>query len=302
MLIRTDEAAKFRAIVSAVEIVQPSLGVVIVASVAEGVFVAHGVAGGVGDGAVAPGVVGVFRNHLPRGGPDDGNDIPLQVVEVVEQHGPVGKAHALARAVVEEPHNGIPGLLRQNLAAVEEEFRCGAVHCFGCSDAVSVVLIAVGVAAVGDLPQLPAHPGVAGAVVGEHVADAVVGDGLAVVLGQQVRPAAVAIGVSFGLQNLSQGAGRIGVPLYRLDVPSVSADMLRPSVILFIFLQLQYLDQTFPQLFILGDIKSAYLLGNIDTLSAKGNTCHQSAVFEPLLHVTVDHFPKCRCDAVHTEN
>ena len=108
---------------------------------------------------------------MAGGGPGDGNNIPLQVVEIVEQHGPVGEAYALAGAVVEEPHDRIPGLLRQNLAAIEEEFRGGAVHRFGRSDAVSVVLIAVGVAAVGDFPQLPAHPGVGGAVVGEHVAE-----------------------------------------------------------------------------------------------------------------------------------
>ena len=148
---------------------------------------------------------------MAGGGADDGNDIPLQVVEIVEQHGPVGKAHAFAGAVVEEAHNGIPGLLRQNLAAVEEEFRGGAVDCLAGADTVSVVLVAVGVAAVGDFPQLPAHPGVAGAVVGEHVANAVVGDGPAVVLGQQIGPAAVAVGVGFGLQNLTQSAGCIGV-------------------------------------------------------------------------------------------
>ena len=220
--VRTDEAAKFRAKVSAVEIVQPRFGIVVVPPVAEGILIAHGVAGSVGDSAFAPGVVGVFRNHLPRGGPDDGNDIPLQVVEVVEQHGPVGKAHALAGAVVEEAHNGIPGFLRQNLAAVEEEFRGGSIHRLAGADAVSVVLIAVGVAAVGDFPQLPAHPGVGGAVVGEHVADAVVGDGLAVVLGQQVCPAAVAVGVGLVLQNFAQGAGCIGVPLDRQDVPGLA--------------------------------------------------------------------------------
>ena len=62
--------------------------------------------------------------------PDNGNNIPLDIVEVVEQHGPVGKSHALAGAVAEEPHNAVPGLLRQNLAAVEEELRGGAVHRF----------------------------------------------------------------------------------------------------------------------------------------------------------------------------
>ena len=112
--------------------------------------------------------------------------------------------------------------MRQNLAAVEEEFRGGAVHRFGRSDAVGVVLVAVGIAAVGDFPQLPAHPGVGGAVVACHVADAVVGDGLAVVLGQQIIPAAVAVGVGLGLQNLAQGTGCIGVPLYRQNVPGLA--------------------------------------------------------------------------------
>ena len=112
--------------------------------------------------------------------------------------------------------------MRQNLAAIEEEFRGGAIDCLAGADTVSVVLVAVGIAAIGDLPQLPAHPGVGGAVVGEHVADAVVGDGLAVVLGQQVRPAAVAVGVGFCLQNLAQGTGCIGVPLYRQNVPGLA--------------------------------------------------------------------------------
>ena len=137
---------------------------------------------------------------MPGSSPDDGDDIPLQVVEIVEQHGPVGEAHAFAGAVVEEAHNGIPGLLRQNLAAVEEEFRGGAVDRFGRSDAIGVVLIAVGVAAIGDFPQLPAHPGVGGAVVAGHVADAVVGDGLAVVFGQQIGPAAV-VDIGASLQS-----------------------------------------------------------------------------------------------------
>ena len=101
--------------------------------------------------------------------------------------------------------------MRQDLAAVEEKFRGGAIDCLAGADTVGVVLVAVSIAAIGDFPQLPAHPGVGGAVVAGHVADAVVGDGLAVVLGQQVRPAAVAIGVCLGLQNIAQGTGCIGV-------------------------------------------------------------------------------------------
>ena len=169
--IRADKPSKLRAIVPAIEIIQPRLGVVIVPPVAEGILVAHGVAGGVGDSAFALGVVAVGGNDLAGGGPDDGNNIPLDIVEVVEQHGPVGKAHALAGAIVEEPHDAAPGLLRQNLAAIEEEFRGGSIHRLAGADTVGVVLVAVSIAAIGDLPQLPAHPGVAGAVVGEHVAE-----------------------------------------------------------------------------------------------------------------------------------
>ena len=47
-------------------------------------------------------------------------------------------------------------------------------------------------------------------------------DRLAVVLRQQVAPAAVAVGVGFGLQNLAQGTGCIGVPLYRQNVPNLT--------------------------------------------------------------------------------
>ena len=121
--------------------------------------------------------------------------------------------------------------MRQNLAAVEEEFRGGAIDRFGRSDAVGVVLVAVGIAAVGNFPQLTAHPGVAGAVVAGHVANAVVGDGLAVVLGQQVRPAAVAVGVGLGLQNLAQGTGCIGVALDRQDVPGLAVGVDEGSVL-----------------------------------------------------------------------
>ena len=170
-VIHTNKSPELRAIVPAIEVVKPCFGVIVVPPVAEGILVAHGVAGGVGDGAVAPGVVVVLGHNLSGSSPDNGNNIPLDIVEVVEQHGPVGKAHALAGAVVEEPHNAVAGVLRQDLAAVEEKFRGGAVDRFAGADAVGVVFVAVSVAAIGDFPQLPAHPGVAGAVVGEHVAE-----------------------------------------------------------------------------------------------------------------------------------
>ena len=199
-VIRADESPELRVIVAAVQIVQPRLGVVIVPPVAEWILFAHGIAAGVGDCALAPGVVAVSGHHLARSGPHDGDDVPLHIVEVIIQRIPVGEAHTLAGAVVEEQHGGIPGLLRQNLAAVEEKLRLGAVHCLGRADAVGVILIAIRVAAAGDLRQLPALPGVGGAVVAGHVPDGVMADRLAVVLGQQVAPAAV-VDIGTSLQS-----------------------------------------------------------------------------------------------------
>lgn len=49
----TNKPPELRVIIAAVEIIKARLGVVIVPSVAEGIFVAHGVAGGVGDGTLA---------------------------------------------------------------------------------------------------------------------------------------------------------------------------------------------------------------------------------------------------------
>ena len=197
--IRADKPSKLRAIVPAIQIVKPGLGIVVIAPVAEGILFPNGVAAGIGNGALAPSVVAVSGDHLARGGPHDGDDIPLHVVEVIIQRIAVGEAHPLARAVVEEQHNAVPGLLGQDLAAVEEKLRFGAVHRLAGADTVSVVLIAVGVAAVGDFPQLPALPGVGGAVVAGHVPDGVMADRLAVVLGQQVAPAAV-VDIGAGLQ------------------------------------------------------------------------------------------------------
>ena len=198
--IRADKPPELRVIVPAVEIVQPRFGVVVIAPVAEGILFAHGVAAAVGNGTLAPGVVAVSGHYLACSGPHDGDDIPLHIIEVVIQRIAVGEAHPLARAVVEEQHGGIPGLLRQNLAAVEEKFRGGAIDCLAGADTVSVVLIAVGIAAAGDLPQLPALPAVAGAVVAGHVPDGVMADRLTVVLRQQVAPAAV-VDIGTSLQS-----------------------------------------------------------------------------------------------------
>ena len=136
--VNIDKPPELRVIVPAVQVIKPGFGIIIIPPVAEGILVAHGVSGGVGDGAVAPGVVAVGGNDLAGGGADDGYNVSLQVVEVVEQHGPVGKAHALAGAVVDEAHDAVAGFLRQNLGAVEEKFRGGTVDCLAGADTISV--------------------------------------------------------------------------------------------------------------------------------------------------------------------
>ena len=227
--IRADKPSELRTIVPAVEVIKPGFGVIVIAPVAEGILIAHGIAAGVGDGALAPGVVAVPGDHLARSGPHDGDDIPLHIIEVIIQRVAVGEAHPLARAVVEEQHGGVPGLLGQDLAAVEEKLRLGAVHRLGRADAVGVVLVAVGIAAVGDLRQLPALPAVAGAVVAGHVPDGVMADRLAVVLRQQVAPAAV-VDIGASLQSgRRKGSSRKGISPYRFDIPGAVVGTARTS-------------------------------------------------------------------------
>ena len=118
--VHTNKSPELRVIIAAIQVIKAGFCVVIIPSVAERILIAHGVAGGVGYGALAPGVVAVLSHDLPRGGPDDGDDIPLQVIEIVVQGVAIGEAHALAGAVVEEPHDGIPDLQGQDFGTVDD--------------------------------------------------------------------------------------------------------------------------------------------------------------------------------------
>ena len=76
----------------------------------------------------------------------------------------------------------------------------------------------------------------------------------------------------------------------------------RPLASALNLLKFQYPRQLPAQLFVLDDKHPAYLPGHIDALAAEGHAHHQPAVFEPLLHIAVDHAPKRRRNAVHAEN
>ena len=174
----------------------------------------------IGDGAVAPGVVPVLHHDLAGAGLGQRNHVALQVVHVVVQDTAAEYRHPRTRAVVEEPHHTVAGLLRQDLGTVEEVFSCRAVDGFGRADAVGVILVAIRVAAALDRLELPALPCVGAAVVGRHVAHAVVGDGMTVVSRQQVLPGAVVVAEGPGLFRCAGGVV-VGILLYGLDIARV---------------------------------------------------------------------------------
>ncbi len=98
--IRINKSAHFGVIVSALEVVQPRLGIVVISAVSEGGDVGQGAGGGEN---IAPGVVGV--GSVDRtGGVDDLQDIALQVSDVevpgAARIGRKRKAHGTAVGVV----------------------------------------------------------------------------------------------------------------------------------------------------------------------------------------------------------
>ena len=83
----------------------------------------------------------------------------------------------------------------------------GAAHGLADSQAIGVVKEGGSGAGFGHLLQLAAlFPGVGPGAVCERIANGIVGDGIAVVLGQLILPGGI-VGVSDGLQHGANGAG-----------------------------------------------------------------------------------------------
>ena len=221
-IVRTDKPAHLGIIVPAVEVIQPRLCIVVVPPVAEGVGVACRPAVGVLHRALAPCVVRIPGHNPAVAGVHQADDITLQVIHVVERIAVADHADAVPLAIVEEPNGALSGLLRQNLTAVEEILRGDAVDRLARSYPVGVIGEAQRLRVLGRSGQAPARPVKAPAEIARRVTDGVVGDGLTVVGRQQITPGAVAVGVGFGLQDLAQSAGCVGVPLDRQDVPCLT--------------------------------------------------------------------------------
>ena len=94
----------------------------------------------------------------------------------------------------------------------------GAAHGLADAQAIGVVKEGGRDAGFGHLLQLAAlFPGVGPGAVGERIADGIIGDGGAVVLGQLILPGGI-VGVSDGLQHGANGAGGVGVALLVEDI------------------------------------------------------------------------------------
>ena len=169
--VRIDEPAHGGVIVTAVEVIEVGFGVEVIASVAEGVVVADRPAAGVGDRAVAPGVIAVGRHNLAGSRVHQTHHVALQVVDVVEHIAAADQAYACPGAVVEEPADvAVALVLRQDLRPVQEEGRGRSVDRLLRADPIGIVGVGVRVRPVAQAGQLASLPAVGVAVVGLTVA------------------------------------------------------------------------------------------------------------------------------------
>ena len=219
--IRIDKPTPRRVIIPALQIVQPSLRVVDVPAVAQGVLFAEGGGQRAGGGQqIAPCVVGVGHNARAAGA-DKAGHVALRVLDIeilcaVAVHG-----QRAGRVVGEVQLVATPRQLHQLVAQIMAIIR-RAVD--GFRDAP-----AVGIVAVGDIRPGLAHPRELAAVlpcvrpraVAQEVADLVRRQALPADARQQIAPARVAVTVGDGAHRRAEGSGGVGILRLALDVPAV---------------------------------------------------------------------------------
>ena len=206
--VRIDKPTDVRVVVAALEVVEPGLAVEIIASIPDRIDRGDRCAAGGADAEdLAEGVVAVAP--VDRSVPvDDLHYVALQVRHVVVQRPVIAQdRRAAALVVVKLQRVPAPGLRDQPAALpgvlVLHGVRAGA-HRLRQAQAVRVVGKGHGGVTAGnraDARELtPPHPGHRRPVVpGLRVADLVVADRVGTVLGQQIGPLAVAIGVGYGI-------------------------------------------------------------------------------------------------------
>ena len=196
------ESAGVRVVVPALEVVQLRFGVVDIAPVAEGVVGTQGGCQGAGDGeGIAPGVIGV-GNHRASRSVQDCRHIPLQVGGVVVGGAVVGRGHGNAIGIVGEVQGvAAYGHLAELTSVVDIAIGHRAV---GTADSHTVLVIGIGPGGtvLGDGCQFPAMlPGVLPHAVRQGVTHGIVGNGSAVIGGEQVTPFRIPIGIGDDFQG-----------------------------------------------------------------------------------------------------
>ena len=150
--VRIDEAGHPGIVITGLQIVELSLRVKNISTVAQGVHVCQGAGGGEN---VAVWVVLVFRNHFSLC-VNNGHDITLEIGDVVVQGSVMLDREGVTACVIEEIESiGAVGLSQQLTTSIVIGMHC-AVDGFTGSQAVGIVGIADGVGAVGGGGKLAA--------------------------------------------------------------------------------------------------------------------------------------------------
>ena len=240
-------------VISALQIIEPRLGVVIIPSVAEGIIIRARMVAlvVVGLRTVSPGIICV-RDELTARRVIDADDVALQVL--LEPIG-VKRARAVLRravehsdratlGVVEEEEQMIAPALADDLRAVQRVGVCRSVYDLPCADAVGVVGVRDGATVLYRACKPSAvrpREGVARPiVVRQRVADRIVGEGNAVIRGELVAPVCIGIAVGVGALEACRGGSYAcrsqGVDPLREDirrvVVGVNVGLSRDAVVL----------------------------------------------------------------------
>ena len=212
-------------VVARLKIVQSGCLIVLVAPIAQGVGLTEGIGETSGGGKqFAPCVVGIFY-HTVALSVKEGNNISLQIGNVIVFCSVPNQGKRGALVVIPEVEQ-IGSVALRSDSAIRPGIPggCGAVRGF-CPQSVRVIPIGIGGIPRRKGGKLSAHfPGKGHAVpIGQGVADCIVGDGLAIIGGQQIFPRGVAVGVCFGFLHRTQFAHRI---IIRLDVFDIAANII----------------------------------------------------------------------------
>lgn len=220
--IRIDKSPHLQIVISAQEVVERGLSIVYIATVAQGGMNTESIchaAGGSQD--LAPSVVGIL-NNCRAAGIQNGSHIALNVGGIVVVRTIVGDGHGRSGRIIGKVQGVTAhGHLAQATAIIDIAISGRAVGSLG-SKPVCVVRIGPSRATIRHRCQLTTMlPGVGPSAITERIADLVIGDGFAVISGQQITPAGIAVGVVDCFSGCTQCSGSVGIFLAGQNVACI---------------------------------------------------------------------------------